>query len=344
MSASFLPDAFFRPLPLLGNPHVQTLLGHFLPGPGLTDQPTTNHLVPLEDGDALLVHDTTPPGWKPSDATVVLVHGLSGSARSPLIVRLAARMLKQNLRTVRINLRGAGKGVALARNVYHSGRSEDIRAVLRHLAIRAPRSPVALVGLSLGGNLALRTAGELPEHPLPNLERVLAISPPIDLIRCAEMLTSRPSNRFYEQYFLRELTREARIRQYYFPELPPLMLPRNLTQRLFDDVYTAPRCGFADALDYYRRTAPYPLIHRIPVPTLLMTSRDDPFIAFEPFEALRLPKHVTVRIQNHGGHLGFLGWDGAGGVRWAERRVIEWILQPIDVVRQGDSWAPPKKG
>jgi predicted alpha/beta-fold hydrolase len=86
------------------------------------------------------------------------------------------------------------------------------------------------------------------------------------------------------------------------------------------------------------------LLHRIPIPTLMLTSRDDPFIAVEPFESLRLPAHVTVQIQKHGGHLGFLGWDGAGGVRWAERRLIEWILQPLDVVYRGDGWAPPRKG
>ena len=48
-----------------------------------------------------------------------------------------------------------------------------------------------------------------------------------------------------------------------------------------------------------------------------MTSADDPFIAVEPFKALKAPDHVTVRIYPHGGHLGFLGWDGSGGFRWA---------------------------
>jgi predicted alpha/beta-fold hydrolase len=32
-----------------------------------------------------------------------------------------------------------------------------------------------------------------------------------------------------------------------------------------------------------------------------------------------------VRILHCGGHLGFVGPDGAGGIRWAERRVVEWV-------------------
>jgi hypothetical protein len=48
----------------------------------------------------------------------------------------------------------------------------------------------------------------------------------------------------------------------------------------------------------------------------------------EPFESLQAPPHVTVNIVPHGGHLGFLGWDGAGGIRWAERRLVDWLLAP----------------
>ena len=69
---------------------------------------------------------------------------------------------------------------------------------------------------------------------------------------------------------------------------------------------------------------------RIQLPTFILTARDDPFIAVEPFEEVRAPAHVEVRIAERGGHLGFLGWDGAGGYRWAERRIAEWIASGRD--------------
>jgi predicted alpha/beta-fold hydrolase len=71
------------------------------------------------------------------------------------------------------------------------------------------------------------------------------------------------------------------------------------------------------------------LIPRIQVRTLILTARDDPFIAPELFEKLRVPAHIQVSVVGRGGHLGFLGWDGAGGIRWAERRVADWILRPF---------------
>jgi uncharacterized protein len=314
----------FRPLPLLSNPHLQTLLGHFLPCAAL-EQPAREHVLWLPDGDGLMLHDNIPAAWQPGQRIVVLLHGLSGSADSIQIRRIGHRLLQRGLRVVRLDLRGAGRGLPLARVCYHGGRSDDVRAALAEVHGWSPLSPLVLVGVSLGGNIALKLAGEAADHPVPGLDRVAALAPPIDLELCAGKLT-RPRNRFYESFFLRELIANAHKRQEFFPDLPPLRLPRRMTMRIFDDLYTAPRCGFADAIDYYRKASAFPLVERIAVPTLIMTSRDDPFIAVEPFERLRTPEHITIRILSHGGHVGFVGWDGAGGVRWAERRMIEWIL------------------
>jgi predicted alpha/beta-fold hydrolase len=57
----------------------------------------------------------------------------------------------------------------------------------------------------------------------------------------------------------------------------------------------------------------------------MLTSRDDPFIAVEPFEELRLPGHIEMHILPRGGHVGFIGLDSAGGIRWAERRILDWL-------------------
>jgi len=316
----------FFPLPLLSNPHVQTLLGHYLPGPRLT-QPSQEHVLWLPDGDGLVLHDSVPPAWFPGDRIALLLHGLSGSANSGQVRRLAHGLLEKGLRVVRLDMRGAGRGLPLARRCYHGGRSADVRAALAEVHRWSPASPLVLVGVSLGGNIALRLAGEAAEQPVPGLERVAALAPPIDLERCATLLT-RPRNRPYEKFFLRDLILSAQQRQRLFPDLPSLRLPRRMTMRLFDDLYTAPRSGFADALDYYRTASSHRLIEHIPVPALILAARDDPFIAVEPFEQLKVPDHITVRILRHGGHVGFVGWDGQGGFRWAERRLVEWISHP----------------
>jgi predicted alpha/beta-fold hydrolase len=314
-------DLDFRPLPLLGNPHLQTLLGAFLPG-RWCPPPDRRHVVRLPDGDGLLLHENVPPGWRPGGPMALLVHGLTGSHASTHVRRLAGRLLARRVRVVRIDLRGTGYGLPLARGFYHAGRSDDLRAALLAMQAWSPSSPLLLLGVSLGGALALKLAGE---KLVPNLARVAALAPPLDLVRCSALL-SRPGNRIYEDNFVRDLVADARRRQRLFPDLPPLRLPRRPTLAQFDELYTAPRSGFAGALDYYTKASCAPLIERIAVPALLLTARDDPFIAVQPFEELKAPPHVTVRILARGGHVGFLGRDGAGGFRWAERYAVEWLL------------------
>lgn len=313
----------FRPLPLLGNPHVQTLLGAFLPG-RRCPAPQRRHAVDLGDGDALLLHENTPRRWAAGGPAALLVHGLTGCHRSPHILRLAARLLAHGVRTFRIDLRGAGEGELLARGSYHSGRSEDVRRALEHIHALAPASPLLLLGVSLGGNVCLKLAGEAADRPVPGLARVAAVAPPIDLERCSQLIGLR-RNRAYEQKFVRDLVAAVRRRERHFGGAITTF-PDRLTLRGFDDLHTAPRNGFAGAADYYRRAASAPLIDRIPLPALILTARDDPFIAVGPFEELRPPPHVEVHIADRGGHVGFVGADGAGGARWAERWLAEWLV------------------
>jgi predicted alpha/beta-fold hydrolase len=318
----------FRPLPLLRNPHVQTLLGHFLTGPALPGRARAQ-VLRLPDGDALALHDSVPSGWQLGDPLAVVVHGLSGCHASATVQRISRRLLARRVRTVRLDLRGAGLALPLSRRGYHGGVSDDLRAALLEVHRWSPTSPLLLAGVSLGGNISLKLAGESADEPLHGLTRLAALGPPIDLERCINLL-EQPGKRLYQVFFLRELVAQARQRQRSFPDLPPLRLPAQLTLRLFDELYTAPRWGFAGALDYYRRASAWPVMHRIRVPTLVLTARDDPFIAVEPFEDFRSSEHIAVRILPHGGHLGFLGWDGAGGIRWAERQVVDWLLDGDD--------------
>lgn len=323
MKGSLSPSEF-RPPWLLRNRHVQTILGHFLRGPSFR-QPTIKRLVAVSGGDRIVLHDTSPAGWQPGDRMAVLVHGLGGCHDSGHLRRFAHLLDPLGVRTVRVDLRGCGDGLPLARHPPHSGRSDDIRAILNEVHSWSPASLLLLVGVSLGANTVLKLTGEAASEPVPGLERVAALGPPVDLRRCSALMEQR-RNRFYNRYFAGLLVANALKRRHYFPELPRVQFPRKTTLRVFDELYTAPLNGFADADDYYTRASSAPLIPRIRVPTLILTARDDPFIAVEPLEELLLPPQVELRVVKHGGHLGFVGRDGAGGMRWAERRVVEWLL------------------
>ena len=323
--ASFSLNDEFRPFSLMGNRHLQTLLG------SLTDKtppefPSKEVIVPVSDGDSILVLDSKPVSWTVGNPIAILVHGLTGSHRSSHVVRVGERLYRRGCRVIRINQRGAGPGLHLARWSYHAGRSDDIRKVMELFQNVVDPSPIFLVGFSLGGNLILKTAGEAGD--LHGLAGVAAMAPPINLMQCSELI-GKQENRIYESHFLFYLIQEAKKRQRYFPDLPPLKFPSNMSIRLFDEYYTAPRAGYDCAEHYYEECSSEKFIKNINVPTLILTSRDDPFISVGPFEKLDAPDCVSISIQNRGGHLGFLGSDGKGGIRWGESKLVNWIDQHL---------------
>lgn len=311
----------FKPLPLLSNPHVQTVLGVLLRGQARPRRHRTL-IVPLADGDKIAVVETQPREANGRERIAILVHGLGGSHRSAYMERITQRLSVLGWRVWRMELRGAGIGIRLARGIYNAACSGDLKAVVDFAADQFPGVPIGVIGFSLGGNIALKYAGEVGAHAPAALQALAAVAPPIDLVRCSALIARYP---LYDAYYLRHLVRHVEAHQRLFPDLPPVRFPQRLTLRQFDEIYTAPRGGFADAFDYYRKASAQPWIERIAVPTFVLTSRDDPFIAVEPFEEMTPPGHVAVHITPHGGHVGFLGGDGAGGIRWAEKQVADWL-------------------
>jgi predicted alpha/beta-fold hydrolase len=246
------------------------------------------------------------------------------------MVRVARCLLDRCVRVCRMDLRGCGAGEALAQRFYSAAGSDDVRAVLDFLHVQEPRSPLLLVGFSLGGGIVLKLAGEAGTRPVPGLCAVAAVAPPLDAVRCSERIARLP---FYDAFFVRNLIRSVRRHQRHFPQLPRVRFPNRLSLQGFDDLYTAPRWGFASALDYYRQASALPWVAKARVPLFLLTARDDPLIAVEPFEEIPRASHIEVHIQPHGGHLGFLGHDGAGGLRWAEQQVVNWLVaQELHIV------------
>jgi predicted alpha/beta-fold hydrolase len=229
------------------------------------------------------------------------------------------------VRVVRMNFRGAGEGFGLARGITHGGRSEDLRVSIDWMADRFTGSAIALVGFSLGANLALKLAAEAARRPLSGLDCVLAASPPLDLHACA-LAMCQPGNRIYDWNFVRWLRAQATRLHQAFPDLGPPGLDGVRSVYDFDDRYTAPRNGFTSAADYYDRSSAGPLLPRVVLPGLVVHAADDPLIPAEPVAKAQFPPSLRLELTPHGGHLGYISqvpwW---GGRRWLETRLAAWL-------------------
>jgi predicted alpha/beta-fold hydrolase len=188
----------------------------------------------------------------------------------------------------------------------------------------------------MGANIVLKLAGELGPLAPGNLASVMAVSPPIDLIECSRTM-QHPLNHFYDRKFVRALLKHIQRRKDLVPGAlhrpldPP---PRRLVE--FDNRFTAPLAGFADAEDYYIRASSGALLRHITVPTLILSAANDPIIPVKPFETASYSPTTKLIITPCGGHLGFIAKSGTDpDRRWLDWRVIEWIEshQPQQLAR-----------
>ena len=143
----------FDPFPFFSGSHQQTIFGSFFSFQ--LQPPSSRKLIELPDKDKISLEITTPKNWKPTNPTVIMLHGLCGSHKSPYLVRITKKLAKKGIRSVRFNLRGCGSGKGLAKGIYHCGRSEDVLVALKELKKEHPNSPIVLIGFSIGGSIAL---------------------------------------------------------------------------------------------------------------------------------------------------------------------------------------------
>ncbi len=330
----------FRPHPLLGSAHLQTALPTLL-------RPLPPLALEVErwerpDGDFVDL------GWfekpRPGAPLAVLVHGLTGGFESKYLRATAARLRHAGWAGLILQLRGAGdQPNRMARN-YHQGDTADLIALLQRLRAGHPGALIANLGWSLGGNIVLKAAGELGEkHPA---DLLTAVSVPFALEPCAQRLRQGAS-RIYQRRLLRDLKAMA-LRKHAAVQLPEMIDVAAMLRARdffeFDDAWTAPLHGFEDALDYYRRCECGPFLRAIRRPTLIVHSRDDPFMSPDILpQASDLAPEVTLELSERGGHVGFVARNAWGGpLFWLERRLSDWLQQQrgrVDALAQSSGAA-----
>ena len=204
------------------------------------------------------------------------------------------RLNDQGWRVFRIDMRAAGAGVRLARRFYNAACSDDVRVVVENLTVAFPDTPIVVVGFSLGGSIVLRFAGEVGDRPMPSLRAVAAIAPPIDLVRCSNLIARHP---LYDAFFVHHLTTQVAEHQNHFPELPRVVFPRRMICGNSTTFTTAPRWGYADAFDYYSKASALPYIAAIQVPTFILTGATIHSSRWSPSRSYRCRPPSKCKLQ-----------------------------------------------
>lgn len=272
----------------------------------------------MPDGDFL---DVDRLEADPRAPHVVVLHGLEGSSRAGYVAAILRGAKLRGWGAVAPNFRSCSGELNRLPRFYHSGETGDLSLILERLSTEV-EGPLLGVGFSLGGNVLLRFLAESGDRS--PLVAAAGVSVPFDLGTSAKALDRGEGwTALYRRVFLRSLKRKAVEKA----ACHPGAIDSRRVGRIggiveYDDLVTAPLHGFPDAPTYYERCSSGPALGAIRVPTLLLSSLDDPLVPREAVPVQQTSPWLSWLLTERGGHVGFVGGKLWRPHFWAEEEVL----------------------
>ncbi len=312
-------ESDYKPSYLFRNGHVSTVYS------GLYR--SVNGVIQKRERIILSDNDFLDLDWSYSESKsnklVILLHGLEGNAQRPYILGTAKLFNTNSYDAVAVNFRNCSDTPNLKYRTYHSGATEDLHDVVNH-AIGIGYTEISIIGVSLGGNMALKYVGERDVDT--EVKSIIAVSVPCSLYHSMLRLHEF-ENILYANRFKKHLIKSLRKKQIQFPEyISDKQIKSIKTLKDFDDVYTSKAHGFKDALDYYEKCSSLYFLPDIKTPTLLINALNDSFLSAEcfPVKEAKENKSLNLEMPKHGGHAGFYNKNN---IYYNESRSLDFVLK-----------------
>jgi hypothetical protein len=277
--------------------------------------------IKTSDGDFLELD------WykKNNPRLVIISHGLEGNSERAYMLGMAKAFYQNQFDVLTWNLRGCGHDINDQVIFYHSGATYDLDEVVKHA--EKNYDEIYLVGFSLGGNLTLKYLGE-KESNFHKIKKAVTISVPLHLASSSQKI-SKGENILYSKRFLKSLKKKVIRKSLAHPGKIPIQVLEDIkTLAEFDDYFTGPLHGFADAKEYYEVNSSIFFLDQIEVPTLILNALNDPFLSENcfPQQLAKSLDLVFFEYPKHGGHVGF-NPSNSTQLYYSEQRAIEFITK-----------------
>ena len=261
----------------------------------------------------------------PSKSLIILFHGLEGHGQRPYITGAALHFNEHNIDAICVNFRCCSGELNKYYPTYHSGKTDDVEDIIKHVISLEKYDSIFLKGISLGGSILLKYLGDGTVVP-PQVKAAMAVSVPCDLSGSAKALHTL-KNLPYHINFKRGLVNRLKLKQKKFPEaISKARIKTIKTLNDFDEVYTSRAHGFKNAQDYYDKCSSLQFLNAINTPVLILNALNDSFLseACYPYNEAKINPNVFLETPNHGGHVGFISRNG---YYYNETRALDFFLE-----------------
>jgi len=253
---------------------------------------------------------------------VILTHGYLGNSTRPYMLGAAKAFNAAGYDALAWSHRGLSGELNRLPKLTTHGSTEELAAIVPH-SLAKGYTRLVLLGFSKGGNMTLKYAGELGANLPPEVQSVMAISVPADMVGSVGAFRGS----FYERHFSRKMQKFIAFRQ---PLFSPTDFPDVARLRSLDDLtthYVAPIMGFSGHRAYYEQTSSLPVLNNIRVPTLILNAQNDPVLSesCSPRDLARNSDFLFLETPTFGGHCGFYE-KSSDDLYWMDRRAVEFVV------------------
>ncbi|MDW7694176.1 alpha/beta fold hydrolase [Flammeovirgaceae bacterium SG7u.111] len=301
------------------NKHLQTIVPSFFRK--IEEIDFSRERIATPDGDFLDL-DWSKTGAK---KLIIITHGLEGNSTRHYVTGLANLFNKNGWDALAWNCRSCSGEPNLLPRFYHHGDVPDFKLVVEHALSIQKYDEIYLTGFSMGGSMVINYLGKEGKSVPKEVKKGIAVSVPCDLRACSDLLEEN-RNRFYNQRFLKKLKQKVYQKNERMPNdisIEPFKKGLVKTCRDFDQYYTAPLHGFADAFDFYENATANKYMQNTNRPILILNALNDPFLSNSSYPVKTAQNHDLIFLETptRGGHVGFVQKNSTA--TYAELRTLE---------------------
>ncbi|MCB0508196.1 MAG: alpha/beta fold hydrolase [Chitinophagales bacterium] len=263
-----------------------------------------------------------------SKKIIIISHGFEGCSNRVYALGLTKILNANGFDVCVWNFRGCSGEDNRQYFGYHSGKTDDLDYVVRHITSTNNYDEHYMIGISMGGNLTMKFLGEEKWESVDKIAAAITVSVPIHYETSLPHLI-KGWNQIYERRFTNQVKQKVLKKQSRFPEVMNykyILESKNLME--FTERCTVPLHGFKDLNDYIKKVQASAFLKKIKTPTLLINADNDPLLTKEcyPIQLAKKSKYFSLEITKGGGHVGFCE-DIKAEHNWLEKRVANYFMK-----------------
>jgi uncharacterized protein len=306
---------------MFSNGHIQTCYPYFFRSVNPIDG--EYFIIDTKDQDFLTANIK-----KVGSKTLAIVsHGVEGSIDANYVKGMAKSLNDNNIDALSWNMRSCGDEMNNQERYYHGGATDDLETVINYALKHESYDEIILIAFSLGSNITAKYLGEQGKNLPGKVTKSVIFSNPVDLA-CSNNRLHDTFNYHYMETFLKTmrwklLEKHKNIKLDHLVDVENVHKVKTLWD--FTENYVAPLHGFKSAAEYYELSSSRQYLHKIEIPTLMVSALNDPILGENcyPYEEAKKNKNLFLEIPDSGGHIGFISFKDYYWSEWRAQKFIE---------------------